>query len=307
MDIDINSLLRLAREPSSEKRRELLRSVTDMFMANLAEQTAAVNELFGDVLTRVVDKVDLEARAELCERIAPARETPHELARRLAHDESIRVAAPMISQSPVLTDEDLLEIAETKSDDHLLAISRRETIAAEITDVLIRRGSEVVQRGVTSNAGAALTNGCLRFLLDMAMQDRDIRRNLFARSDLPPKFREIISDIVRFGDPSLETTDELAALVGRVAADFARASGLQPAQVRVMIDGEKLEPLIIIGRALNLSEDAFEKVLRYRMRRPGRPIGEVSEGIDRFKTLPEEAAKRVVHFIKLRAKSERAA
>ena len=305
--MDINSLLRLAREPSSEKRRELLRAVTEMFLDNLEAQTAAVNDLFGDVLTRVVDKVDLDSRIALSEQIAPVRETPHALAHRLANDENVRVAAPMISQSPVLTDADLLEIAETKSDDYLIAIAERDTLAAEITDVLIRRGSEVVQRSVTGNAGAAFTTGCLRYLLEMAMQDRDIKRNLFARSDLPQKFREIISDIVRFSDPNLEAVDEKAALVTRVSTEFAEAAGLKPAQVRAMIEGEKLEPLIIIGRALNLSESEFEQILHFRMRKPGRRIGEVSEGMDRFKTLPAEAAKRVVHFIKLRAKTERAA
>ena len=62
------------------------------------------------------------------------------LVRRLAKDDDIAVAGPVLTQSPRLPETDLVEIAKTKSQAHLLAISGRTGIAEAVTDVLVRRG-----------------------------------------------------------------------------------------------------------------------------------------------------------------------
>src|SRR5690606_1476958 len=157
---------------------------------------------------------------------------------------------------PVLTESDLLAIAETRADEYLIAMSERDRLDAAITDALIRRGSEAVRRGVTGNSGATFTVQTLRHLLEVAVEDRDVKRNLFARGDLPAHFRELLSDAARFDgdDDKPAPDDETALLVGRIVEDFAAAAGLKPRQVRAMIEGDRLEPTVVIGRALELTE-----------------------------------------------------
>ena len=54
-------------------------------------------------------------------------------------DSAIEVAGPVLSHSERLDDPILVESAMTKSQDHLLAISRRKALAEPVTDVLVEK------------------------------------------------------------------------------------------------------------------------------------------------------------------------
>ena len=77
--------------------------------------------------------------------------------RRLAKDDDIAVAGPVLAQSPRLAEADLVDIARTKSQAHLLAISGRAGIGEAVTDVLVRRGDREVVRSVADNQPAQLS------------------------------------------------------------------------------------------------------------------------------------------------------
>ena len=53
-----------------------------------------------------------------------------------------------------LTENDLVEIAKSKSQEHLLAISGRASITEAVTDVLVERGNRQVAHRLAKNAGA---------------------------------------------------------------------------------------------------------------------------------------------------------
>ena len=65
---------------------------------------------------------------------------PREAVRRLAFHDDALVAAPVLTKSKPLSEKDLIEIANTRGQQHLLAISGRETLNEAVTDVLIKRG-----------------------------------------------------------------------------------------------------------------------------------------------------------------------
>lgn len=302
LDLDPNALLRLAQEPSSEKRRELLRAVTDMFMQAPAAHSTESMELFGDVMRHVVDQVDVGARSELAERVAPVDHTPRILVRRLASDESIAVAGPVLRESSVLTDGDLMEIAETKGDDHLLALTGRRSLGSPVTDVIIRRGSQPVLHGLTANPGMKISERGARRLVEHAEDDNALQRNLFARTDLPPDCSTRVKKMVR-GEKlpkAPPVVDEITRYAESVIAEFSKASGMHPDNIRGMVTGPKIEPVIIIGRALALTETQFELVLRYRLRTPGRVGSELINALQRFQTLPVPTAQRVMRFLRAR-------
>jgi uncharacterized protein (DUF2336 family) len=57
-----------------------------------------------------------------------------------------------------LTTDALVETARSKSQQHLLAISNRESVPSEVTDILVVRGDSGVVNAVTRNSGASFTN-----------------------------------------------------------------------------------------------------------------------------------------------------
>ena len=85
-------LIGLAREDSSEKRRALLRELTEHFFGATAHSEAE-NEHYGIVLAHLADDMEDAVRAELAERFAPVPDAPRRLIRRLAEDGSDAVAA----------------------------------------------------------------------------------------------------------------------------------------------------------------------------------------------------------------------
>src|SRR5579862_8303945 len=106
----LNDLIALAQEPSSEKRRVLLRELTDLFFSN-PEHRAGEMALFDDVLTQLAGEMEAAVRAELADRVAPVAEAPLKLVHSLAADQAIGVARPILERSHALTDDDLLAVA----------------------------------------------------------------------------------------------------------------------------------------------------------------------------------------------------
>src|SRR5262249_7367786 len=125
---------------SAKKRTETLHRITDLFLQGVDGFSDEHVALFDDVLVHLIETIEAKARAELSRRLAPIDNAPPEVVRKLAEDDDIAVAGPILLRSPRLREADLLDIANTKGRDHLLAISARRSIGEAVTDVLVRRG-----------------------------------------------------------------------------------------------------------------------------------------------------------------------
>jgi uncharacterized protein (DUF2336 family) len=73
--------------------------------------------------------------------LARADNAPVKVISKLAFDDSIDVAGPVLRDSSRLDTKTLIANARSKSQQHLLAISQRKSIDPEVTDVLVTRGN----------------------------------------------------------------------------------------------------------------------------------------------------------------------
>lgn len=179
----LEELSELARERSGERRRDLLRGLTDLFDSGTAETKSASGDLFGDVVSRVLDEVAVEIRAEVSERLSKIEHSPRKLMLQLAQDD-ISVASPVLRSSDALTDDDLVHIANNHSQDHLLAISDRKTLTEQVTDALVEKGDQAVLHNVTDNQGARFSELGFNKLAKRASDDRQLQEKLVERRDL---------------------------------------------------------------------------------------------------------------------------
>src|SRR4029078_12145269 len=131
---------------SSDRRTEILRRVTDLFLGNAENFNHEQVGVFDDVLAHLIQQVETDALAELGNRLAPIANAPSGVIRTLSRHDEISVAGPVLAQSPQLTDGDLVEIAKQKGQGHLGAISERKRLVAAVTDILIQRGNTTVVR-----------------------------------------------------------------------------------------------------------------------------------------------------------------
>ena len=105
--------------------------------------------------------------------------------RRLAVDDEIDVAAPVLTNSKRLTDDVLIQTANTKSQGHLIAISRRQPLASTVTDVIVERGDRDVICCVASNATAQFSPSGYAELTRRSIGDDELLSRVGLRPDLP--------------------------------------------------------------------------------------------------------------------------
>jgi len=189
----IPELEEVVRHGSAARRAEMLRRIAVLFADGASRFNGEQIELFGQVLTWLSSDLDAEARVELAHQLAPIGNAPQALVRRLAEDDDIAVAQPILKQSHRLGQSDLLEIAHSKSQAHLLALSKRKGIADSVTDVLIDRGSREVLRSLVENLDARLSAAGFGALIELALQDDALAEKIGVRRDIPPDlFRDLL-------------------------------------------------------------------------------------------------------------------
>ncbi len=167
--------------------------VVDLLLVNADRLTEQQVGAFDDVLGRLVAAIDGTARAELGRRLAPVDNAPTETVRRLALDEDIAVAGAVLAQSARLTTGDLVAIAKTKSQAHLLAVAARAQLGEFVTDALLTHGGRDVVHALASNTGACLSETAFSILLQRAEQDEGLAEKIGLRLDIPLQlFRKLL-------------------------------------------------------------------------------------------------------------------
>jgi uncharacterized protein (DUF2336 family) len=170
---------------SIARRAEVLRRVTDLFMAGTGSFSQAQVELFDEVMIKLAEGLEVAARAAFGGRLAATIDAPLKVTRLLAFDEAIEVAAPVLSHSARLNDELLVENASTMSQDHLLAISKRKWINENVTDILIERGNSAVTSSTVNNGGSRFSTTGFSRLVEKSLQDSRLAFCLWSRPDVP--------------------------------------------------------------------------------------------------------------------------
>jgi uncharacterized protein (DUF2336 family) len=219
---------------TEQRRLVALRRVSDMFVAGSSRYTPEQIDLFDDVLLRLADRIETEARARLSHSLASLHNAPPKVVRSLAFDDAIEVAAPVLTNSPQLSDADLVHNARTKSQRHLLAISQRSTLSEAVTDVLVDRGDTGVVRSVAENSGARFSYNGFGRLVERAQADEILAETVGSRADVPRhhflKLLEGASAVVRTrlvaANPQAAALirDTVAEISGHISREVRNAS-----------------------------------------------------------------------------------
>lgn len=176
------------------KRVETLKRATDFFLSEAERLTESQIAIFDDVLMHLIRKIEAKAKVELSRRLAAVDKAPIQVIRHLAQDDDITVAEPVLAQSTRLTNDDLIAIAKSKSQQHLLAITKRGKLEEPVTDVLTSRGNREVKYELAGNNGARFSESGFAALVNSAENDDDLTERIGLRVDLPPRLlRQLLS------------------------------------------------------------------------------------------------------------------
>ncbi len=184
---------------SEAKGIEAVRQVADLFLSSAGRYNAEQIELFDNVLERLIKTIEIRAIADISARIAlaelstqlaPVSQAPPSVIRRLARNDEISIAGPVLTESARLSADDLIEIAQSKSEKHLLAIAGRWWLKEVVTDALLARQYPSVSRRIVNNPGARVSAAGFAIVVAQAESDPELAVETGIRVDLPPTLRD---------------------------------------------------------------------------------------------------------------------
>jgi uncharacterized protein (DUF2336 family) len=177
----LDELDALLQSGSSKKRTAMLQQVTDLFLSEADGLGEKHIGIFDCVLLQLIDGIEARRLAAISERLALVTNAPADLSLNLARHSDIEVAGPILTKTSRLTTAELVDLAKTKSQDHLLAISKRAHIETAVTDVVMTRGNQAVIDSVAGNPGAKFSEDGLAALLRATATDDKLALGCFGQ------------------------------------------------------------------------------------------------------------------------------
>lgn len=232
----IGDLEAAVQDGQHDKRVAMLRQVTDLFLDISSNLSAEQADVFGDVLVHLTKEVEDKVLAELGAKLAPIDNAPNTVIQNLARHDEIAVAGPVLSQANGLSDNDLIEIAKTKSQGHLGAISERERLTENVTDVLVARGNTDVVIKLAGNDGAAFSRMGFDTMVRRAETNETLAERLGSRVDLPPAVLEELmakaTEVVRVRIQALRPEIDIQNVLTEASRQVLREAGVSPRNYR---------------------------------------------------------------------------
>jgi uncharacterized protein (DUF2336 family) len=177
---------------SAESRLRALWHTTDLLIAGTYTEDQIWT--FGEVIGRLASEIEVAARTQLAKRLARIDNAPIKIINKLAFDDSIDVAGPILRYSERLDVRTLVDNVRAKSQSHLLAISKRNSIAIPVTDELVARGNQKVVSSVAANKGARFSNFGFLHMIKRSESDSILAEQLGLRKDIPRHlFQQLIA------------------------------------------------------------------------------------------------------------------
>jgi len=197
----IPGLEAIIRSGDPKRREEALHRIAGLFFQDAATLRPRHVDFLDKLLIDLIPHVELVARAELAERLSQFANAPRNLVGRMARENEILVAGPLLRRSPVLDEQVLLEIARARGQQHLLAIAERAALSSDLTDVMMLRGDREVVRRTAGNAGARFSENGYVELVKRAAEDGVLTLTIGQRADLSDqKLKQLLAgslDVVR--------------------------------------------------------------------------------------------------------------
>ena len=258
MSSHIQNLIDLAKEPSSAKRRELLREITNIFLTSAKQINAKEMALYDAVLSQLTFDMEMAVRQEISEKLCETPFAPKAFLQQLAMDQ-IEVAEPVLSKSQVLDDDDLLQVVTTQGQGHLRAVSRRTNVSEAVSSVIVDRGDDTTLMTLLSNDGARLSRLSSAQAVGRAKDNPELHEVIIGRNDLPTdllndmyfvveaRLRERILEENAKLDPNLveeaieRGRNRLAVAAGAYPADYETIAQL----IKTQFENQQLTPALL--------------------------------------------------------------
>jgi uncharacterized protein (DUF2336 family) len=171
-------LLLLARNREPQARERLLDAI--IALCNSSTDIAGAEEIqrqLGSIFMQLVADAENDIRARLAEKLSTATWAPPALINVLALDD-IQIAAPVIANSPVLQDHDLIRVLVESTLDHQIAVARRGALSATVVEAILQQEEPAVMTALACNDSAAISDEGIARLVEASRKVASLRSPL---------------------------------------------------------------------------------------------------------------------------------
>jgi len=201
------------------------------------------------VIEKLASDTESDIRAAMAELVKDAEDVPLSTVRRLAFDEVLAVAAPVLERSPLLTPEELIGVITLFPEPgRLAAVSRRRLLDHRVAAALIASRDAPTIVGMLESSNASVQEVTLDTLIDGAAEELGLAQQPTFRRDLPPgTVQSLVDRVAR----QLETLFP----AGQRIPEGARSTIQSMVEQRLQQTGDKVRG----AAAATFAEDAEER------------------------------------------------
>ncbi len=191
----LREMERLAADRSLEARQTLGRTLsewaTDPDLALSEQEWSLVSAIY----IAIAKDIENSVRARLADRLSQREDVPHSLVVALATDEA-RVAKPVLMESPLLDDQDLINIINECSGLHRGLVASRPELNARVSDTIVVTGDVKAIQLLLKNETAKIEESSFIQIGKLARKRIELQDPLVHRPDVPYVAVEKIIDLV---------------------------------------------------------------------------------------------------------------
>ncbi|MEH6547524.1 MAG: DUF2336 domain-containing protein, partial [Sneathiella sp.] len=186
---EISKLAVLASDKSVEK-REFLYEKIGTFLVNEGQSfSISEKKLMAEIICQITGDVEKSIRSHFAKQLSLKEDVPVELMFFLANDD-IEVAIPILRDSGLLSEPDLLKIIKHRSTQHQLAVAARDNITPNVCQAIYDIGKNDVTVKLLENPTAQITPELLVHLGDQSEFIPEYQAPLIKRPFLPQPIAE---------------------------------------------------------------------------------------------------------------------
>lgn len=192
--------LKLADDTDDTVRQGVAEKMSHLFPGLGEAEMERLHRSAHDALERLARDEMVRVRATIADALKDLEYAPPEVIRLLARDDAIEVSVPILELSPVLTDQDLLDIIEgSPATARLAAISRRDQVSDGVADAIVASDDIDAISDLLGNASAQIREETLDQLIDKAPSIESWHAPLVRRPKLSPLAARRLTSFVAKG------------------------------------------------------------------------------------------------------------
>jgi uncharacterized protein (DUF2336 family) len=257
MSLSQEDVRRLLSESDEDSRVDVARKIAEAHQAGDFKKTELL--IAEQIFRLLLRDTEVRVRVALAEGLKNDPNAPKDVIKSLAADEAA-VALPVLENTKVLNDEDLVEIVRTHEEiTKHIAIANRKSVSPIVSAALVETENPDVVNHLVKNDGAEISENSFRKIIVDHGDSNDIVSNLVQRASLPVTVVEdllsIVSDTVarelksKYKDVSRQLEQESQKARETMTLKLLDTT-TDPAEVQLLVDqmyeNDRLTPSIVL-------------------------------------------------------------